>query len=79
MEKSNTPAEGTMGVTGRPSTAPVAQVGDPPGVGMDNLGPDSEGYNRRAEFIDRNSHPRQPTYAQLPPRVSGPEEVQERL
>ena len=37
------PAEGTMDVPVRPSTAHVAHEGYHPGVWMDNTGPDSKG------------------------------------
>ena len=35
--------EGTLGVTGKPSTEHVEHVVDPPGFGMDNTGTDSKG------------------------------------
>ena len=43
-EQSKTPpAEGILGVPGRPSTSHVANGGDPPRVGIDDPGTDSEG------------------------------------
>ena len=39
--------EETLGVPGRPSTAHVAHGGYPPGVGMGDPGPDSEGDHRQ--------------------------------
>ena len=40
------PTEGTLGVPGGTKAAYVLHGGDPPGVDMDNPGPDSEGENQ---------------------------------
>ena len=72
-----------MGVPGRPSTEHVAQGINLPGSGMDNLFPSSKGDHRHKRHLpdgdtveciggaDQYSPPRQPTDAQLTPRVQG--------